>query len=48
MPLTWYGTPDIHFRTIRDFVKPASEMGVTVEKALAINDRTQCGRVSGQ
>ncbi|HVJ32292.1 MAG TPA: methionine biosynthesis protein MetW [Terriglobia bacterium] len=47
MPLKWYNTPNIHFCTIRDFVELCREMGLTIERAISINDRGQAGRVSG-
>jgi len=43
MPVTksldypWYSTPNIHFCTIRDFVDLCDELGITIEKGMAIN-----------
>ena len=43
MPMTealsdhWYDTPNIHFCTIRDFVTLCREMGVTIEKSIALD-----------
>ncbi|MEO1106129.1 MAG: methionine biosynthesis protein MetW, partial [Pseudomonadota bacterium] len=37
LPDPWYATANIHFCTIRDFVNLCEEMGVTVERAIALN-----------
>jgi methionine biosynthesis protein MetW len=37
LPDPWWGTKNIHFCTIRDFVELCEEMGVTVEQAIALN-----------
>jgi len=43
MPVTetltesWYDTPNIHFCTILDFIKLARELGIQVERAVAIS-----------
>lgn len=43
MPMTgmlsepWYATQNIHFCTIRDFIALCDEMGVEVERAIALN-----------
>jgi methionine biosynthesis protein MetW len=43
MPVTdtlayeWYDTPNIHFCTIRDFLILCRDLGVTVERAIALN-----------
>ena len=43
MPVTdslayeWYETPNIHFCTIRDFLMLCSHMGISVERAVALN-----------
>jgi methionine biosynthesis protein MetW len=43
MPVTdtlayeWYDTPNIHFCTIRDFLVLCRDLGVTVEKGIALN-----------
>jgi methionine biosynthesis protein MetW len=43
MPVTkklsyqWYETPNIHFCTIRDFVVLCNNLGIKIEKSLAIN-----------
>lgn len=33
----WYSTPNIHFCTIRDFVNLCNELGITIEKSMAIS-----------
>ena len=47
MPLKWYNTPNIHFCTIRDFVELCQEMSLTIERAMALDDRGQASRVAG-
>lgn len=37
LPDEWYATSNIHFCTIRDFVELCAEMGVEVERAIALN-----------
>jgi methionine biosynthesis protein MetW len=37
LPYAWYDTPNIHFCTIRDFVALCSEVGATVERAMALD-----------
>ncbi len=37
LPYHWYDTPNIHFCTIRDFVVLCREMGLAVERSLALN-----------
>lgn len=37
LPDPWWATRNIHFCTIRDFVALCEEMGVTVEKAIALD-----------
>ncbi|UCH75241.1 MAG: methionine biosynthesis protein MetW [Rhodospirillales bacterium] len=37
LPNAWYDTPNIHFCTIRDFVMLGREMGLHVERGLALN-----------
>lgn len=38
LPYEWYNTPNIHFCTIRDFVKLADDMGLTIERSLFLDD----------
>lgn len=37
LPETWYNTPNIHFCTIKDFLALCDDMGVKVERAIALN-----------
>ncbi|MBO32242.1 MAG: methionine biosynthesis protein MetW [Rhodospirillaceae bacterium] len=37
MPYRWYDTPNIHFCTIKDFAALCREIGVTVERSIALN-----------
>jgi methionine biosynthesis protein MetW len=37
MPYSWYDTPNIHFCTIRDFLALATDMRVTVERAVVLD-----------
>ena len=39
LPATWYDTPNIHFCTIRDFVVLCEEMGITIERSLALDSK---------
>jgi methionine biosynthesis protein MetW len=37
LPDSWWSTPNIHLCTIRDFVELAADLGIVVEKGLALN-----------
>jgi methionine biosynthesis protein MetW len=37
LPYSWYDTPNIHHCTIKDFVQLCTEIGVKMEKAVALN-----------
>ena len=37
LPYSWYDTPNIHHCTIKDFVQLCNEIGVKIEKAVALN-----------
>jgi len=37
LPETWYDTPNIHLCTIHDFRTLCAELGVTVERSMALN-----------
>ncbi len=37
LPYQWYDTPNIHFCTIRDFVALCDELGIVVERSIALN-----------
>ena len=39
LPYEWYDTPNIHFCSIRDFISLCDEMGIVVERALALDHR---------
>lgn len=39
LPVSWYATPNIHFCTIRDFCALADDMGVTIEKVIALGSK---------
>ncbi len=41
MPHTWYDTPNIHFCTIRDFVRLCREVGASMEEAHALDSGGQ-------
>jgi methionine biosynthesis protein MetW len=45
LPEKWYETPNIHLCTIRDFLALARELGITVERALAMDDRGRPHRI---
>jgi methionine biosynthesis protein MetW len=38
LPYEWYNTPNIHFCTIRDFVRLTRHMGLTIEKSLFLDE----------
>ena len=48
LPHEWYDTPNIHFCTIRDFVRFCDELEITIEKSLALNDSGSGGRVTSR
>jgi len=37
LPYEWYDTPNIHFCTIKDFVILCGQLGITVERSIALN-----------
>ncbi|WP_436643893.1 methionine biosynthesis protein MetW [Microbaculum sp. FT89] len=39
LPVSWYATPNIHFCTIRDFCALADDMGVVIEKVIALGSK---------
>jgi methionine biosynthesis protein MetW len=41
LPYSWYDTPNIHFCTIRDFMRLVDEVDAKVEKALALDANGQ-------
>lgn len=54
MPVTdtlayeWYDTPNIHFCTIRDFLALCGELGVTVERGIALDRDGRVLSIDGQ
>ncbi|MFA5121165.1 methionine biosynthesis protein MetW, partial [Zavarzinia sp.] len=54
MPVTsclaepWWATPNIHLCTIRDFVELTQEMGITIERGLAVGRSGRWRRVAGR
>ena len=36
LPYSWYDTPNIHFCTVRDFMRLVEEIDAQVEKAVAL------------
>jgi methionine biosynthesis protein MetW len=54
MPVTdtlayeWYDTPNIHFCTIRDFLTLCRDLGVTVERGIAMNRDGEVLSIDGQ
>jgi methionine biosynthesis protein MetW len=38
LPETWYETPNIHLCTIRDFLDLANQLGIEVERSLALDN----------
>src|SRR3546814_6842120 len=41
LPDTWYNTPNIHLCTMLDFVSLCGEIGVVIERGLALNGRSE-------
>lgn len=39
LPQPWYDTPNIHFCSIKDFVSLCREMGITVERGVAFDEK---------
>jgi len=39
LPYTWYDTPNIHFFTIKDFLKLCNDMNIIVEKSIGLTSR---------
>ena len=37
LPFEWYDTPNIHFCTIKDFLRLCDDVGATVERSIALN-----------
>ena len=47
LPYQWYSTPNIHLCSIRDFLNLCGKLGITVERALTVNNRGQVCRFKG-
>ena len=39
LPYTWYDTPNIHFFTIKDFLKLCSDMNIVIEKSIGLTSK---------
>ena len=39
LPYTWYDTPNIHFFTIKDFLKLCNDMNIVIEKSIGLSSR---------
>jgi len=39
LPFSWYDTPNIHLCSIKDFLLLCEEVGVVIERGIALNDR---------
>ena len=49
LPDHWYDTPNIHFCTIKDFVLLCEEMGITIERSIALDrDGTERHIIGGE
>ncbi len=47
LPNLWWDTPNIHLCSIRDFLNLSGELGITIERALTVNNRGQVNRFRG-
>ena len=39
LPYTWYDTPNIHFFTIKDFLKLCNDMNILIEKSIGLTSK---------
>ena len=39
LPYTWYDTPNIHFFTIKDFLKLCEDMNIVIEKSIGLTSK---------
>ena len=39
LPYTWYDTPNIHFFTIKDFLKLCNDMNIVIEKSIGLTSK---------
>ena len=45
LPYQWYDTPNIHHCTIKDFVRLCDELGITIERSIALNRQEHVRRI---
>ncbi len=45
LPYQWYNSPNMHFCTIKDFIVMCDEMGVTIERSIALDADGQGHRI---
>jgi len=45
LPMSWYNTPNIHICTISDFVDLCADMGVVIERGIAVDHSGRMGAV---
>ena len=45
LPYQWYNSPNMHFCTIKDFIVMCDDMGVTIERSIALDAQGQAHRV---
>jgi methionine biosynthesis protein MetW len=46
LPYQWYDTPNIHQCTIKDFVRLADELGITIERSIALKRNNEVRRIA--
>lgn len=46
LPSRWYDTPNIHLCTIRDFLALATDLGITIERGIAVSHNGDASRLS--
>lgn len=44
----WYDTPNIHFCTIKDFIVLCDELGITIERSIALDHQGNIHRIRSQ
>ncbi|SCA55476.1 Methionine biosynthesis protein MetW [Candidatus Terasakiella magnetica] len=45
LPYQWYNSPNMHFCTIKDFIMMCDEMGVTIERSIALDADGKAHRI---
>ncbi len=45
LPYEWYNSPNMHFCTIKDFIKMCDDLGVTIERSVALDADGNARRV---